>query len=135
MANSIEDIEGIGPAYGEKLRQAAVATPDALLKAGATRRGRQELARKTDIAETLVLKWVNMADLFRIKGVAGQYAELLEGTGVDTVKELATRNPENLAAKLAEINAEKKLVRQPPSNAAVRGWVDEAKSLPTVIEY
>ncbi len=135
MAKSIEDIEGIGPAYGERLRKAGVPTPDALLQAGATRRGRGELAQKTEIAEALVLKWVNMADLFRIKGVAGQYAELLEGAGVDTVKELATRSPENLAAKLAEINAEKKLVRQPPNNAAVRGWVDEAKSLPTVIEY
>jgi predicted flap endonuclease-1-like 5' DNA nuclease len=131
MAKSIEDIEGIG----EKLRSAGIATPDALLKAGATRRGREELAQTTGIADALILRWVNMSDLFRIKGVAGQYAELLEGAGVDTVKELRNRNPENLAAKVAEINAEKKLVRQPPSTSAVRDWVEEAKTLPPIIEY
>ncbi len=135
MAKSIEDIEGIGPSYGEKLRSAGIATPDALLKAGATRRGREELARTTGIADALILRWVNMSDLFRIKGVAGQYAELLEGAGVDTVNELRNRNPENLAAKLAQINAEKKLVRQAPSTSAVRDWVEEAKTLPAIIEY
>jgi predicted flap endonuclease-1-like 5' DNA nuclease len=135
MAKSIEDIEGIGPSYGEKLRSAGIATPDALLKSGATRRGREELARTTGIADALILRWVNMADLFRIKGVAGQYAELLEGAGVDTVKELRNRNPENLAAKLTQINAEKKLVRQAPSTSAVRDWVEEAKTLPSIIEY
>ena len=135
MAKSIEDIEGIGPSYGEKLRSAGIATPDALLKAGTTRHGREELAQTTGIADALILRWVNMSDLFRIKGVAGQYAELLEGAGVDTVKELRNRNPENLAAKVAQINAEKKLVRQAPSTSAVRDWVEEAKTLPAIIEY
>jgi predicted flap endonuclease-1-like 5' DNA nuclease len=135
MAKSIEDIEGIGPAFGEKLRAARVTTPDALLEKGATKRGREELSQNTEIPESLILRWVNMADLFRVKGVAGQYAELLEAAGVDTVKELRNRNAENLAAKLAEVNASRKLCRQAPSGQAVSDWVEQAKNLPPMVEY
>jgi predicted flap endonuclease-1-like 5' DNA nuclease len=135
MAKSIEDIEGIGPSYGESLRKAGVATPNALLKAGSTPKGREGLAQTTGISESLILRWTNMADLFRVKGVAGQYAELLEAAGVDTVKELRNRNAENLAAKMGEVNAEKKLVRQPPSATTVTGWIEQANALPPVVEY
>jgi predicted flap endonuclease-1-like 5' DNA nuclease len=88
----VEDIEGVGPAYAEKLEAAEVKTVEALLSAGATPAGRSTVAEKAGISEHLILKWVNHADLFRIKGVAGEYAELLEASGVDTVKELAQRN-------------------------------------------
>jgi predicted flap endonuclease-1-like 5' DNA nuclease len=135
MAKTIEDIEGIGPAFGEKLRAARISTPESLLEAGATKRGREELSRATEIPEPLILKWVNMADLFRVKGVAGQYAELLEAAGVDTVKELRTRNAENLAAKLAEVNGARKLCRQTPGTQAVRDWVEQAKALSPMVEY
>jgi predicted flap endonuclease-1-like 5' DNA nuclease len=135
MAKTIEDIEGIGPAFGEKLRSARLNTPQALLEAGATRRGREELSRATEIPEPLILKWVNMADLFRVKGVAGQYAELLEAAGVDTVKELKNRNADNLAAKLAEVNGSRKLCRQTPSSQAVRDWVEQARTLAPMVEY
>jgi predicted flap endonuclease-1-like 5' DNA nuclease len=135
MAKTIEDIEGIGPAYAEKLRAAGVKTPEALLQSGGKKKGRQELARTTGITESLVLKWVNMADLFRVKGVAGQYAELLEASGVDTVKELRNRDADNLAAKMTETNEQKKLCRQPPSPRTVRDWVTQAKGLPPAVEY
>jgi predicted flap endonuclease-1-like 5' DNA nuclease len=135
MAKSIEDIQGIGPSYGETLRKAGIRSPQDLLQAGLNRQGREELAQKTGLAENLILRWVNMADLFRVKGVAGQYAELLEAAGVDTVKELQTRSPENLAAKMAEINAEKKLCRQTPALSAVHDWIAAAKELPPGVEY
>ena len=135
MAKSIEDIEGIGPAYGDKLRGAGVRTPDDLLRMGRTRSQRQELEERTGIAGTLNLRWVNMADLFRVKGVAGQFAELLESAGVDTVKELALRNADNLAAQLAEVNAERKLARVNPSPSSVRSWVEQARELPAAVEH
>ena len=135
MAKTIEDIEGIGPAFGEKLRTARVTTPEALLEAGATKKGREHLAQATEIPESLILKWVNMADLFRVKGIAGQYAELLEAAGVDTVKELRNRNAENLAATLTEVNESRKLCRQSPGSQAVRDWVEQAKNLPPMVEY
>ncbi len=136
MANmKIEEIEGIGPAYGEKLRAANIADTDGLLKLGASKKGRQELAATTGINEKQILKWVNMVDLCRIKGVGQEYSELLEHAGVDTVKELRNRNAENLAAKMAEVNEQKKLTRRAPSQSEVEAWITHAKTLPPLIEY
>ena len=135
MANSIEAIEGIGPVYGEKLRKIGCASPARLLQDGATRKGRKMIAEKAGISEAIVLRCVNMADLFRLRGVATQYAELLEAAGVDTVKELRNRNPANLAQALRDTNARKRLVRQVPSDKMVTDWVAQAKKLPPAVSY
>lgn len=134
MAN-IADIEGIGGTYAEKLNAAGVMSVESLLEKGATPKGRAELVGATGISDKLVLKWVNHADLFRIKGVAGEYAELLEAAGVDTVAELAQRNAANLAKAMAETNEKKSLTRTVPSESQVSKWVDEAKTLPRVVSY
>lgn len=135
MSRKIESIEGIGPKLGAALRDAGIRTVDSLLEAGSKKRDRANLAIKTGISESRILKCVNMADLFRINGVASQYAELLECAGVDTVKELQHRNAENLAAKMAEVNDEKSLVRRPPSNRVVADWVAQARKLPSKVSY
>lgn len=136
MANyKIEEIEGIGPVMGEKLREAGVNTTDKLLESTQTPKQRKELAEATGISPKLILRFANMADLFRINGVGQEYAELLEAAGVDTVPELAQRNAENLTAKMEEVNEEKKLVRRTPSLASVEKWVEEAKSFPRVLTY
>ena len=131
----VTDIEGIGPVYAQKLKTAGVSTTEALLKKGATPKGRQAIADKSGIGIKRVLRWVNHADLFRLDGVAGEYAELLEAAGVDTVPELAQRNAENLCQKLAEVNEAKKLVRVAPVQSQVEKWVEQAKTLPRVITY
>ena len=131
----LTEIEGIGATYAEKLTAAGITTTEALLEAAAGVKGREKIAESTGISGKLILRWTNMADLFRIKGVGEEYADLLEAAGVDTVPELAQRNPENLAVKMGEVNEEKKLVRQVPSETAVKGWVDQAKSLPRVVNY
>jgi len=131
----LQDIEGIGPVYAEKLTAAGVQSIESLLKLGATPKGREELAEKAGIAKTLILEWVNHADLFRIKGVAEEYSDLLEEAGVDTVVELANRRPDNLHAKMLEVNEEKKLVRRPPSLKEVEKWVAQAKKLPRAVHY
>ncbi len=131
----IIDIEGIGEVYTEKLAGIGITTTQALLKRGSTPKGRQEIAESGDISGKLVLEWVNRADLFRIKGVAEEYSDLLEVAGVDTVPELAQRNPENLYNALAEANAAKKVVRRLPSKAQVADWVAQAKDLPREITY
>lgn len=131
----IEDVEGIGPAYGEKLRKAGIEDTDQLLKAGKTKKGRTELAAKTEISETLILKWVNMVDLYRIKGVGSEFSELLEAAGVDTVKELKNRVPANLTQKIAEVNNQKKLTRRVPTESVVSDWIEQAKKLPAMVEY
>jgi predicted flap endonuclease-1-like 5' DNA nuclease len=132
---SIEQIEGIGPSNAKKLAKAGIKGVATLLKKGATPKGREEIAEASGVAKEVVLKWVNMADLFRIKGISTQYSELLKAAGVDTVKELAQRNPENLHTAMVETNAAKKLVRQTPGLESVKSWVSQAKSLPRVINY
>ena len=131
----IEDIEGIGPAYGAKLTAAGVTTTETLLERGATRKGRTELAGATGITDTLILEWVNHADLMRIKGVGSEYSDLLEAAGVDSPAELAQRNAANLAKAIVEINEQKKLVRVVPSEAVVTGWIAEAKEMKKVVEH
>jgi len=128
-------IEGIGPTYAEKLKGVGLKTAGNLLKAGKTPKGREELAQKTGVTSKLILEWVNLADLCRIKGVGEEYSDLLEEAGVDTVAELANRVPENLLAKILEVNNEKKLVRRPPPLKNVKKWVKQAKKLPRVVEY
>lgn len=134
MAN-IEDIEGIGSAHATKLRAMGVSTVEALLKQGATPKGREEIASTTGISDKQVLRWVNHADLFRIKGVGAEFAELLEAAGVDTVPELAQRSPANLTKALAEANEQKKLTRRVPAESQVTAWVAEAKTLGRAITY
>lgn len=132
----ISSIEGIGATYEQKLRGIGVRSVAALLKKGATRKGRKDLAEESGVDETLILKWVNMADLYRVKGIGSEYAELLEKAGVDTVKELRNRVPENLHAKMVQVNSEgRRLVRQLPSLSMVTRWVGEAKKLDPMVTY
>jgi predicted flap endonuclease-1-like 5' DNA nuclease len=132
---NIQDIEGIGAAYAEKFKGADVQTTDDLLKKGGTPKGRADLAAATGVTENQILEWVNRADLYRIKGIGSEYADLLEAAGVDTVAELGNRNAENLAEKLKAVNEEKKKVRDLPSAEQVGKWIEEAKSLPRAVEY
>jgi len=135
MAYRIEEIEGIGPSYGQKLAMAGVQTTGRLLELGGTSKGRNELSELTGISSAVILKWCNQADLMRVKGIGRQYAELLEAAGVDTVKELRHRNPENLAAALEAVNEEKRLARALPVVSVVRSWVERAKTLSPVISH
>ncbi|MDH5507045.1 MAG: DUF4332 domain-containing protein [Anaerolineae bacterium] len=132
---NISKIEGVGPVYAEKLSNVGVKTTGRLLKVGATKKGREDLAAKAGVSETLVLEWVNIADLMRIKGVGEEYSDLLEEAGVDTVKELRNRRPDNLHQAILDVNARKKLVRRPPSLSMVERWVTQAKTLPPVVTY
>lgn len=136
MANyKITDIEGIGAAYTKKLVAVNIKTTNALLKKGCTKKGRQDLSKESGIDETLILKWVNMADLYRVKGIGSEYSELLEKAGVDTVKELRNRVPDNLYNKMVEVNNSKKLVRQLPGLKRVKSWIESAKKLPPMVTY
>jgi hypothetical protein len=135
---ALSKIEGIGASYAEKLKKVGIKTVEALLEAGATPKGRKELADKTKIGDALILNWVNRADLFRVPRVGEQYSDLLEKAGVDSVVELGKRKPENPVAKMAEVNEvnkQKKLVKRLPSMKVVEGWVKAAKELPRKVKH
>jgi predicted flap endonuclease-1-like 5' DNA nuclease len=132
---NIEEIEGIGPAIGAKLSAAGVKTVEALLTEGGSAAGRAKLAAAAGVETGRLLEWVNRADLMRINGVGSEFSDLLEAAGVDTVKELATRNAANLTATMDELNTTRKIVRRTPSEAEVGKWVAEAKTLPAAITY
>lgn len=136
MANKkLSDIEGIGSSYAQKLQTAGIRSVSGLLKQCATKSNRKKVATAANISETTILKWTNMADLYRIKGIGSEYSQLLEKSGVDTVKELKMRVPKNLHEKITEVNAKQKLVRQLPSLSKVESFVKQAKTLKPVITY
>lgn len=135
MGYKIEEIEGIGAANAKKLAAADISTTAGLLKLCCDAKGRKATAEKTGVSEGQLLKWANMADLMRISGVGSEYSELLEAAGVDTVKELRNRNAANLAAKMAEVNATKKLTRTVPSEKVVSKWVEQAGALDPLITH
>jgi len=129
------EIEGIGPVIAGRLQTAGVRSIVDLLACGGTVKDRRDLATATGIDESTLLKWINNADLFRIRGIGSEYADLLEQAGVDTVPELALRNPRALFETLVRTNAEKKLVRKLPSVHQVEDWIKQAAQLPRAIEY
>ncbi len=133
--NRLIDIEGIGPVHAQTLAGLGLRTTSDLLQAGADPKGREDLAAAAGITNKLILRWVNQADLFRIKGVGEQYADLLEAAGVDTVPELAQRRAGNLTKKMNEVNEQKRLVRRTPTEAQVGAWIESAKGLPRVVTY
>lgn len=135
MAYKVIDIEGVGEFYAEKLIAAGIAKVSDLLEKCATPKGRQQLADQTGISDKLILRWTNHADLFRIKGVGPQFAELLEAAGVDTVKEFRHRVPENLQPKLEETNNAKHLVGRVPSLKEVKKMIDLAATLEPIVTY
>ena len=128
-------ISGIGPVYAKKLKDVGIETVEDFLKAGASPEGRNDLEQKTGFSHTTILEWINRADLSRVKGVGEQYSDLLEVAGVDTIVELAKRNPGDLTKKMEAVNKEKKLVRKVPTLTQVKKWIDQAKKLPRVVTY
>jgi hypothetical protein len=135
MSYPIADLENIAPGVAATLKSVGIRTTGGLLEAAKDPKGRKRLATKTGIDPKRILRWANMADRMRVKGVGEDYAELLEAAGVDTVKELKYRNPANLAKAMAEANGKRKLVRLMPSEKAVVRWIEHAKKLPLKISY
>ena len=135
MGYKIDEIEGIGPEYAKKLATVEITTTEQLLELCCQPAGRKQVSEKAELSEKLILKWANHADLMRISGIGPEFAELLEASGVDTVKELRNRNAENLTAKMAEVNGEKNLTRALPAESVVSGWIDAAKSTDPKMEY
>ena len=135
MTYKIQDIEGIGPVYGEKLAAASIKTTDDLLAHCADAKGRKAVEAKIGVGASLLLKWANKADLMRISGIGSEYSDLLEAAGVDTVKELKMRRADNLTAKMLEVNAARKLTRNPPAASIVTKWIEAAKPLPPTITH
>ncbi len=135
MQYKVEKIEGVGAKFAAKLATAGITNTKQLLDRAATRKGRKDLSEATGVEEKLILKWANMSDLMRIKGVGEEFSELLEIAGVDTVKELAKRRPDNLRQAMVEANAKRKLVRQLPSLNQCENWVKQAKGIAPVMTY
>lgn len=135
MNYKIDEVEGIGPTFAAKLTEAGVKNTDDLLSKAGGAAGRKDLAARTGIGESQILKWCNHADLMRVNGVGKQFAELLEAAGVDTVKELGNRNAANLAAKMKEVNESKKLARTSPAESVVGAWIEAAKRLDYKISH
>jgi len=131
----IEDLEGVGPVHGAKLRAANIQTTDDLLAVAGPAAGRRDLAESTGISADLLLRWSNHADLYRISGVGSEYADLLEASGVDSCPELAHRNAANLATTMAEANAARQIVRRLPTEEMVADWIAQAAKLPKVVTH
>jgi predicted flap endonuclease-1-like 5' DNA nuclease len=128
-------IEGIGPTYAGKLEKSGVKSINDLLEKAATREGRRELSKETGISLALIVEWVSQADLMTIDGIGPQYADLLKAAGVDTVPELALRDPVALLDRMVKVNDEKHLVNQLPSVQEISKWIKQALKSPRRIRY
>lgn len=135
MAIAIGQLRGMSAELEAKLKEKGIYNSVQLLNACQTPAGRQALAEYAGVESRIMLELANRADLSRVKGIAGVFSDLLEYAGVDTVKELATRNPDHLHASLVEVNAEKKLAGRVPSLGMVKDWVAQAQALPRLLEY
>lgn len=135
MKYKIEEVEGIGPHYAERLQAAGIHTTEDLLTRCATPEGRHQLEQATGLSSNQILTWTNQVDLMRISGVGSEFGQLLESSGVDTVKELAMRNPENLVSVMSRVNEEKKLTRVVPSVKTVAKWVEQAREMEPVLSH
>ncbi len=135
MAYKIDEVEGIGPTYAAKLKEIGIDDTDDFLKLCCDAKGRDDAAEKTGISEKLILTWANMADLMRVNGIGKQYAEILHAAGVDTIKELRTRNAGNLAEAMKKINDEKNLANANASESSVQDWIDKAKEMEPLITH
>mgnify|MGYP000980202658 CR=1 FL=1 len=135
MSYKISEIEGIGPVYTDKLGMQGITNTDDLLNRCAGAKGRAEVSEKTGLSTSQLLAWADMADMMRLTGIGPQFSELLKAAGVDTVKELRTRNAENLTTRLAEINAEKTLARSVPTLSQVSNWIEQAKNTEPLISH
>ncbi|MNK71406.1 DNA repair and recombination protein RadA [compost metagenome] len=133
-AYKIEDVLGIGPVYGAKLREAGVTNTEKLQKATTTRYQRQKLAETTGISYKLVLAWAQKVELMTIKGIGPRQSNLLASIGITSSKELARRVPANLHDRLGVANTfTPKFVDNTPSVNTVTKWIDAAKAMPTKI--
>lgn len=135
MTTAVKDLKGATEAIVTKLKELGITNNEQLVAAAAAPAQRKELAASCGCEVRAILELTNRADLARIKGISGVYSDLLEKTGVDTVKELATRRPDNLHAKILETNTKDPVTKQPPSAAMVESWVQQAKDLPKTISY
>lgn len=135
MKRTIIEIEGIGPTDRKKLDKAHISTVEELLKRGASRTGRKQISENSGINVETILDWVNIADLLRLEGIDSQMAYLIKLSGVDTIKELRTRNPINLHEKLLETKEESKMINIQFSLSVIEGFIDQAKKLDPTIYY
>lgn len=135
MSYPIAEIEGIGAAFEAKLREAGVTSTSALLERAGSKKGRGELAAATGIDESKILSWANLADLMRVKGVGKQFSELLHAAGVDTIKELRTRNPANLAAAVTAANEKTRVAATVPAESQLAAMINAAKELEPIVTH
>jgi len=135
VAYPITRIAGIGPAMATRLKALGIRTTEKLLEAAKSPKDRKALAEKIGVDDQVVLRWANLTDRMRIKGVREPYADLLKDAGVDTVRELRYRNPGRLAQAMSEANKKHKRVRLLPSERRVTAWIEAAKKLDPKIRY
>jgi predicted flap endonuclease-1-like 5' DNA nuclease len=132
---NIKHLAGLTLEHKRYLEKAGVTSFEKLLEATTTKKDSEALAKKTNIHEELILMWANHADLARIKGIAGHYADLLEAVGVDTVVELAKRNPDHLYELMIKVNNEVRLVKRLPSVTQVEEWITQAGRFNRKLRY
>ena len=131
----IEDVEGIGPVFAEKLGQVGIVTTEDLLDKGSKKSGRVAIAVETGINEGMILEWTNHVDLMRINGVGSEFSDMLEAAGVDSPAELAQRNAANLAETMAELDMARNTTRRIPTESMVAGWIAEPKTMEHRVEH
>jgi nucleotidyltransferase/DNA polymerase involved in DNA repair len=132
---TISDIEGIVPGMELKLKQVGIRSINQLLEKCATKEDRQKIGEKIGTDEATILKWVNTADLYRVKGLGSEYSQLLERIGISTIFDLKQTSPYYLLEKMNHVNRSNRLVRRMPHLKKIEEIVEYAKMLDQKVSY
>jgi predicted flap endonuclease-1-like 5' DNA nuclease len=128
-------VPALGAASVAALNKVGVQDVDQFLAKGATAKGRAEMAEAVGSDAATVEKWVDDLNFARIRGIGPKYAALLRAAGVETVEDLGKYNAEDLAKKLADVNASQNLVKDLPSAEHLAFWIAQASELPPALAH
>ncbi len=126
----IQEIEGIGPAYGRKLRSMGVESTLDLIELFKKNNHRiDRAAQDMRVKPEAITAWISMADLMRLPGINSQCAELLQTIGISSAIELSITNAHSIHNEMLKFNQKYPVCPEVPSVEKITTWILSAKNL------
>ncbi|MFC2028677.1 DUF4332 domain-containing protein [Chloroflexota bacterium] len=131
----LRNFRGVSAETANRLEKAGIRDVQQMLKAGRTDEERQVLARKTGLAEEVILELVKLSDLARIPGIKGIRSRLYHDAGIDCIEKLAACQPEELLELTASFVEKTGFDGIAPLPKEVRSGIAKARKLKKVVTF